>query len=51
MPPVALYRENRQHTIAAYPYIELFRLAERVEPSQGVWPSLCALEKLCVEID
>lgn len=49
-PPVALYRENREHTIAVYPYIELFRLAERVQPSQTVWPLVCVLEKLCVEI-
>jgi hypothetical protein len=49
-PPVALYLKNREHTIAVYPYIELFRLAERVQPSQTVWPLLCALEKLCVEI-
>lgn len=50
MPPVALYRENRQHTIAAHPYVELFRLAERVQPPPAVWPALTALEKLCVEI-
>ena len=49
-PPVTLYRKNREHTIAVYPYIELFRLAERAQPSQTVWPLLCALEKLCVEI-
>jgi Terpene synthase family 2, C-terminal metal binding len=49
-PPVALYRENRQHTIAAHPYVELFRLAERVKPLPDVWPALTALEKLCVEI-
>lgn len=49
-PSVALYRENRQHTIATHPYLELFRLAEDVQPAEAVWPSLSALQERGVEM-
>lgn len=48
MPPIDLYRKNREHTIAVYPYLEMFRLTAGASPSEEEWPKIRELERLCV---
>lgn len=46
IPSVEQYWRNRAHTIAGYPYLELFRLTENARTS----PAIEELTHLCVEV-
>lgn len=49
-PPARAYQNNREHTVAVYPYMNIFRLGLGISSQTEPWPDLEVLEQLSVEI-
>ena len=50
VPDTDIYYQYRQHTIAVYPYLEIWRLGEGVFPEDILWYDIVELEHLNVKI-
>lgn len=49
-PPSVTYRQYREHTVAVYPYIEIFRLCEGAHPDDHQAAELADIERMSVNL-